>query len=81
MLVFQSKLPENFGHVFDLIANDMRASFKNEPDFMPYNAVQPKQSLSVSAHRQVVSARQPHYTGADNRVIEFSLRHIDLCCA
>jgi hypothetical protein len=31
--------------LFDLIANDMRASFTNEPDFTPYSAVQPKQSL------------------------------------
>ncbi|MGH9855456.1 MAG: alkaline phosphatase family protein, partial [Blastocatellia bacterium] len=31
--------------LFDLIANDMRASFTNEPDYMPYSAVQPKQSL------------------------------------
>jgi DNA-binding beta-propeller fold protein YncE len=31
--------------LFDLIANDMRASFTNEPDFTPYTAVQPKQSL------------------------------------
>ena len=31
--------------LFDLIANDMRASFTNEPDFTPYSVVQPKQSL------------------------------------
>jgi YVTN family beta-propeller protein len=31
--------------VFDLIANDMRASFHNEADFTPYTAVVPKQSL------------------------------------
>jgi DNA-binding beta-propeller fold protein YncE len=31
--------------LFDLIANDMRASFTNEPDFTPYTAMQPKQSL------------------------------------
>jgi len=31
--------------LFDLIANDMRASFTNEPDFTPYSAMQPKQSL------------------------------------
>jgi YVTN family beta-propeller protein len=31
--------------LFDLIANDMRASFTNEPDFTPYSAVQPVQSL------------------------------------
>jgi hypothetical protein len=31
--------------LFDLIANDMRASFHNEPDFTPYTAVTPKQSL------------------------------------
>ncbi len=31
--------------LFDLIANDMRASFTNEPDFTPYTAIQPKQSL------------------------------------
>ena len=31
--------------LFDLIANDMRASFHNEPDFTPYTAVVPKQSL------------------------------------
>ncbi|MBO0721822.1 MAG: beta-propeller fold lactonase family protein, partial [Blastocatellia bacterium] len=31
--------------LFDLIANDMRASFSNQPDFTPYDAVQPKQSL------------------------------------
>jgi hypothetical protein len=31
--------------LFDLIANDMRASFTNELDFTPYNAAQPKQSL------------------------------------
>ncbi len=31
--------------LFDLIANDMRASFTNEPDFTPYDAVQPVQSL------------------------------------
>ncbi|MBA3440868.1 MAG: bifunctional YncE family protein/alkaline phosphatase family protein [Pyrinomonadaceae bacterium] len=31
--------------LFDLIANDMRGSFTNAPDFMPYAAQQPKQSL------------------------------------
>lgn len=31
--------------LFDLIANDMRASFTNTPDFTPYQAVEPKQSL------------------------------------
>ncbi len=31
--------------LFDLIANDMRASFTNEPDFTPYSAVAPQQSL------------------------------------
>jgi hypothetical protein len=31
--------------LFDLIANDMRVSFRNEPDFAPYTAVLPKQSL------------------------------------
>ena len=31
--------------LFDLIANDMRASFRDEPDFTPYDAVKPAQSL------------------------------------
>ena len=31
--------------LFDLIANDMRASFRNEPDLTPYAAVRPKQNL------------------------------------
>lgn len=31
--------------LFDLIANDIRASFTNTPDFTPYEAVEPKQSL------------------------------------
>ena len=31
--------------VFDLIANDMRNSFQSTPDFTPYAAVTPKQSL------------------------------------
>jgi YVTN family beta-propeller protein len=31
--------------LFDLIANDMRQSFTNEPDFTTYTAVEPKQSL------------------------------------
>ena len=31
--------------LFDLIANDMRASFTNTPDFTTYEAIQPKQSL------------------------------------
>ncbi|MDX2182152.1 MAG: bifunctional YncE family protein/alkaline phosphatase family protein [Bryobacteraceae bacterium] len=31
--------------LFDLIALDMRASFTNEPDFTPYTAVEPQQSL------------------------------------
>jgi hypothetical protein len=31
--------------VFDLIANDMRNSFQSAPDFTPYTAVTPKQSL------------------------------------
>ncbi len=31
--------------LFDLIANDMRASFRDEPDFTPYAAVVPKQPL------------------------------------
>ena len=31
--------------IFDLIANDMRASFQNTPDFSPYSAVKPEQSL------------------------------------
>ena len=31
--------------LFDLIANDMRASFTNTPDFSPYSAAGPKQSL------------------------------------
>jgi hypothetical protein len=40
-----------------------------------------KDNHSASAHRQVVSVRQSYYAGADNRVIEFHLRHIDVCCA
>jgi hypothetical protein len=31
--------------LFDLIANDMRNSFQSEPDFTPYEAVNPAQSL------------------------------------
>jgi YVTN family beta-propeller protein len=31
--------------LFDLIANEMRNSFQAEPDFTPYAAVEPKQSL------------------------------------
>ena len=31
--------------LFDLIANDMRASFQDEPDFTPYDCVVPVQSL------------------------------------
>jgi DNA-binding beta-propeller fold protein YncE len=31
--------------LFDLIANDMRASFTDKPDFTAYQAVEPKQSL------------------------------------
>ena len=31
--------------MFDLIANDMRNSFQSMPDFTPYDAVTPKQSL------------------------------------
>jgi phospholipase C len=31
--------------LFDLIANDMRASFTSAPDFTPYEAVEPKQSI------------------------------------
>jgi hypothetical protein len=31
--------------LFDLIANDMRASFQDEPDYGGYQHVQPKQSL------------------------------------
>ncbi len=31
--------------IFDRIANDMRASFSDEPDLTPYTAVVPKQSL------------------------------------
>jgi hypothetical protein len=31
--------------IFDMIANDMRASFQNEPDFRPYSAVKPAQPL------------------------------------
>jgi DNA-binding beta-propeller fold protein YncE len=31
--------------LFDMIANDMRASFHNTPDFTPYSAVKPAQSL------------------------------------
>jgi DNA-binding beta-propeller fold protein YncE len=31
--------------IFDLIANDMRNSFSDTPDFTPYTAVEPKQDL------------------------------------
>jgi YVTN family beta-propeller protein len=31
--------------LFDLIANDLRASFHDTPDFTPYTAVEPRQSL------------------------------------
>jgi hypothetical protein len=31
--------------LFDLIANDMRASFTTDADVRPYTAVQPKQSM------------------------------------
>ena len=31
--------------LFDLIANDMRASFTDTPDFTPYDAVEPRQSI------------------------------------
>lgn len=33
--------------IFDLIANDMRASFTDTPDFRTYTAVKPEQSLEV----------------------------------
>ena len=42
--------------LFDLIANDMRASFTTTPDYAPYSAVEPKQSLferNPAAHRDV----------------------------
>ena len=35
-----------------------------------------KDNHTSSAHRLVISMRQPYCAGADNRVIEFSLRHI-----
>ena len=31
--------------IFDLIANDMRASFQLTPDFTPYEAILPQQSI------------------------------------
>ena len=31
--------------LFDMIANDMRATFTNVPDFKPYDSVKPEQSL------------------------------------
>jgi hypothetical protein len=31
--------------IFDLIATDMRSSFTDEPDFAPYTALRPEQSL------------------------------------
>ncbi len=31
--------------LFDLIANDMRASFQQQPDYSPYDAVVPQQSI------------------------------------
>lgn len=31
--------------IFDLIANDMRASFQSTPDITPYQAIEPKQSI------------------------------------
>lgn len=31
--------------IFDLIANDMRSSFQSTPDFTPYQAVEPAQSI------------------------------------
>src|SRR5262245_19184350 len=37
-----------------------------------------KYNYAASAHSQVVSVRQPYYAGADNCVIELSLRHIDV---
>lgn len=35
-------------------------------------------SGNSATHRQVVSVRQPHDAGARNRVVEFSLRHIEV---
>jgi hypothetical protein len=47
--------------LFDLIANDMRNSFTAKPDFTPYTAVTPKQSLfevNPSAHSLSGQARK-----------------------
>ncbi|HUR59595.1 MAG TPA: bifunctional YncE family protein/alkaline phosphatase family protein, partial [Opitutaceae bacterium] len=45
--------------LFDLIANDMRASFREAPDFTPYSAVEPKQSLDeVSPETKKLAGEQ-----------------------
>ena len=54
--------------LFDLIANDMRASFQNAPDLRPYTAVMPTQSLfdltpavqSLSGPARQAAARSRH---------------------
>jgi hypothetical protein len=43
--------------LFDRIANDMRASFGNTPDFAPYTAETPRQSLFRREPRQDGPAR------------------------
>jgi len=44
--------------LFDLIANDMRASFQDTPNYAPYEAVMPKQSL-FEKNPELASLRGP----------------------
>jgi hypothetical protein len=54
--------------LFDLIANDMRASFTDEPDFGGYAAVEPRQSLfEINPPRQALR-------GAARRAARASMR-------
>ena len=54
--------------IFDRIANDMRASFQDKPDYTPYTSVEPKQSL-YDLNPPLSST-----TGAQRKATEASLK-------
>ena len=54
--------------IFDRVANDMRASFQDKPDFTPYTSVEPKQSL-YDLNPPLSST-----TGAQRKATEASLK-------
>jgi hypothetical protein len=59
--------------IFDLIANDMRASFHNSPDYAPYTAVEPRQSLFEMNPKLNALSGAPRRAALDSMKMRFDV--------